>query len=436
MITLRKLIDLSVGQPGLRNILLTTYDNYTTPINLLLAYLQKYFEEPPLNLSSSERKVFMEQKVRANRFRIVGVLKAWLVRRIEDFARNDILYRSFHKLINFLDNDDKNSLTKVPHFQRLPQLKEKFATELKKHIIKEPSTVGTRHRRTLNINQIRPKIPIPAFKDLEGSEYAKDMSQYFLARSAEEIATVLWRINAKLLAKVGNYEWLKNRWTLKDKDKEAPHIVALIARTNLFLSWLPLALTMQRDMPRRIRFIRKLFEVATVCKQQKDFESAWEIYTFITRLNQDNLRTFWSQLPLQIKTGLEQFAKFFDDSNNFKALDEHLQTCEPPCIPVFNFCLKRIMDIQNFHCGTKEFGQSSLKYINLVIQTRLSTFIDRVSSFVPVNTKNVPALKQENLDLYKYLKKGIAVELANIGMDVEHFTNSTQITTSLLSCLE
>ena len=383
------------GRRELRDLLLTTYENYTTGEQLLKALIQRFLIPPPPqgSMSNSELLVFNLNKVFVLQNFFFDLLKKWLEIKKNDFLENGLLRELLHLFILHvkkspeLYSQHKILITvQIEYPLNKLSLSENVAIEIEKSM----------HNFTPN-----DKIELPLYNLRE--------TDFFFERGLLEIkpvliATQLCLIDQKYFGRITNTELLQNVKSRK-KRKQMPNIKALIERHNLFSVFIGCYILLKDNRQIREETIKQFIKVGQECVEMHNLNSGFIIYHALNTYIQP-LKKTWTKIYIKYKDILSNLQKLFSTDKNFRKLREHKATIELPCIPCFLLWGKDLDLIKETHKG--DF---------LDDEVMINVYKQRAITEKLVDLRKFQSVKHSFYSiaiLYEFLDVGYGVYLKNI----------------------
>ena len=226
------------------NTFLLTYRSFTTATELFEMLVKRFSIQPPRGISQDEYHVWVAQKQKPIRFRVVNILKSWFDQywmEVNDATSSKLLERVYAFA------RDSVATTSTPGSGPLMAVVEQRMRG------EEP----TAKRMVLNLSSSVPHPIIP-----------KNMKKLkFLDIDVTEFARQLTIIESKLYGKIKPSECLNKTWNRKIVPEEgdpAPNVKALILHSNQLTNWVAEMILTQSDVKRRVVVIKHFVTVADV----------------------------------------------------------------------------------------------------------------------------------------------------------------------------
>ena len=221
---------------------LLTYRSFTTANELFEMLVNRFTIQPPQGISSSDFKVWTEQKQNLIRVRTINIMRSWIEQ-------------------NWMENNDQasdDSLRRIYAFVKdiVSPINEPVAKPLLNSITQrlqgQDASGGKRMVLTLSAQTPTPIMP-------------KNMKKLkFLDIDAMEFARQLTIIESRLYAKIKPTECLDKMWGRKDDPDASPNVKALVRHSNKLTYWVAEMILNQQDVKKRVVVIKHWVSIADV----------------------------------------------------------------------------------------------------------------------------------------------------------------------------
>lgn len=230
--------------PAFNNTFLLTYRSFTTASELFEMLVKRWGIQPPPGIANDNYQIWVDQKQKPIRFRVVNILKSWfdnywmegndeeariLIQRVYNFAKDHVATTSTPGAAPLM--------TSVEQRSRGPDMPTK--------------------RLVLTLSAQTPQPILP--------KHMKKLK--FLDIDATEFARQLTIIESKLYGKIRPTECLNKTWQKKLQPGEpdpAANVKALILHSNQLTNWVAQMILTQQDVKRRVIVIKHFVNVADV----------------------------------------------------------------------------------------------------------------------------------------------------------------------------
>jgi len=307
---------------------LLTYRSFMEPMELLNLLIERFNYPTPKNASGQELEDFKEKIRRPVQLRVFNVVKNWVDKHYLDFQESKELLKRF---LEFVKDDMSNaedmdkvvaSLTKAIRKKR----EEETEQATKKPYIPGPNEVIPEPNR-IGVNS--------GFIDI------MDLDPL-------EVARQLTLIEDRLYKAIPPYECLNQRWTKKkkNKEKEAPHVLAMIDRFNEVSNWVKTFVVYKKDFQGRVELIEKFIKIAEKCMEINNYNAMMEIISGLNSIPVNRLRQTWAVVTKKLLQSFQDMAQLMAPEKSFSRFRKHLHTRDPPCIPYFGVYLTDLTFIE------------------------------------------------------------------------------------------
>ncbi|MDR3546884.1 MAG: guanine nucleotide exchange factor [Candidatus Pacebacteria bacterium] len=366
--TFDKLVEWIGGQRSLefRDLVINTYENYTTSCNLLLALIRRFMIPWPLNLSAKEAVAVLDGRIKVIQTKILGFLQYWITERKEDFhyPRLKLLMQTWLTYVK----EDKvyNRLNKrqietqiVPVLDRATDVN--FQRKLKRNAANfDPQEIVLPNKMVSYDNLISGCGLLDFSSEVVAMQLAIIDQKYFCGITAGDLLNII------------NY------------GKNNPTKARLIERFNNFTSFVTAYIIKEVTPESRESLVEKFFEIAERSMKIGNLNAAFSIYTsfsaYISRLK----RT-WARPMTRHREFMHELERIFLTDGSYANLHEFTKTLEPPCVPCFQIWAKDMDTISEMYKndylpdGRKEVQEERPRLINM---RRQAVIADRTKDLI------------------------------------------------------
>jgi len=359
-----------------RQIVMATYQSWTTPEKFLEKFIQRYHVP---DWSTSEQEPNREKYVNSIRLQVFVCLKYWIATHQADFNNDRVL----NQLRDFIENRvavDRPDLVTKRFRSDLAALTESQEEEFPQvDLAKCPD----------------PKVPKNIFSPLLTLD---DVPR-------EEIARQLTIIDNHLFYRINTVDFLCKNWTKASHGKSA--VAAIINRFNQIVKWVVTSVLEKKKYKERAKTIISFLEIARHLQGMQSYNSMAAIYYGITHVSVYRLSHTFNELPSETRRTLTNISNFLNPVGGYANYKAEYAVAKPPCIPFLGAHLQEIAFIEESVpdiCGEGMVNFSKRVLLYECIQT-ITRYSKILYSFLPVKQissflTRFKLLKNEN-DMYK-----------------------------------
>ena len=228
--------------PQFNNTFLLTYRSFTTAAELFDLLVKRFSIQPPPRISQDDYKIWVEQKQRPIRIRVVNIFRSWFDTywmESNDEASTELL-KKVHSFV-------KDSVAATNASLSDPLLN-----------VVEQRLRGQDISKRLVINSTQAPPPI----------VPKNMRKLkFLDIDALEFARQLTILESRLYGKIKPTECLNKTWQKKlvaEEPDPAPNVKAVILHSNQLTNWVAEMILAHQDVKKRVIVIKHFVNIADV----------------------------------------------------------------------------------------------------------------------------------------------------------------------------
>mmetsp|Transcript_14885 Transcript_14885/g.20793 ORF Transcript_14885/g.20793 Transcript_14885/m.20793 type:complete len:772 (-) Transcript_14885:1494-3809(-) len=160
--------------------------------------------------------------------------------------------------------------------------------------------------------------------------------------SIDIIAKELCLVEQELFGRIQAKEYIKQIWTKKNKEQEAPHIMDVQTWFNLISMWISSEIVKASTPQQRASVITKYIELANQLRQHNNFNGLMEVLVALNSSSISRLKLSWEVVSSSVKEKFEELNSVMDPQGHFanyraclsKAMKDGL-----PCVPFLGVCL-------------------------------------------------------------------------------------------------
>eukprot|EP01113_Clastostelium_recurvatum_P031889 TRINITY_DN4032_c0_g1_i8.p1 TRINITY_DN4032_c0_g1~~TRINITY_DN4032_c0_g1_i8.p1 ORF type:complete len:1665 (+),score=458.48 TRINITY_DN4032_c0_g1_i8:252-5246(+) len=299
--SLNKIIDILTSDESYDNKFLSTfiatYQSFTTPPELIAKLIQRY-AIPTGRVD--------EKRVRPIRMRVCIVIKYWIENQFADF--------------------DQDIITKLQDFIEGVLIRDGY------------KDLGTSLLKVLGskVNEVTAKrkaMQVTALDFLQMQEAKMSPSTLFMTLNVSDIAQQLTIIEFDLFCRIQPSELFNQAWNGKVAKHKAPHILALIQRTNRLSFWIASLLLWQSNATSRLKMLNKLLNVAQALREINNFNSLMGIVAGLSMAPINRLKNTLNSLERKPQEILEKLQVLLNPTSSFKNYRSDLHNVRGPCLP-------------------------------------------------------------------------------------------------------
>lgn len=142
-------------------------------------------------------------------------------------------------------------------------------------------------------------------------------------------------------------EFLRQAWSKKDKDKNAPNIVYFAEQFNQMAGWVQAEVLKHDTKEKRAAIFKKFIDIAKHCRELHNYNSLHAIYSALNADALYRLKHTKELLSTSAVELMEKFAALFSTTDNFKALRQAHRSAPVPCVPQLSIFLKDLTFIED-----------------------------------------------------------------------------------------
>ncbi|EGG14350.1 Ras guanine nucleotide exchange factor [Cavenderia fasciculata] len=318
--TLNKLVELSTNNIDVdresMNILLMTYQSFTTSDGLLDKLIERY------TVPEGEEK---QKKV--IQLHVIVFVKNWLEQQSPQAASGGGLEERFLERINsFIDRLNADGYSNM-----VPNLKKLYDSAIKG---KRAYAMPEVHRAALAT-----KIPSLANSFLDDELF---IAQQLTVREYETFK------------RIQIVEFLNQAWNKPKLQYKAPNLLKMIDRFNKVSMAVSTAILHQNKLKPRIKLICRFIKIAQHLRELNNFHLLTAFLAGIRNSSVLRLRVSWAKVPKKHKQTLEDLEKIMSMEGSFKAFRTIIKDIVPPCIPYLGVYLKDLTFIEDGNADSIE----------------------------------------------------------------------------------
>jgi hypothetical protein len=311
---------------------LTTYQSFCTASELLHKVVERYHVP---------RGHMPPERVTAIKLRCGVVLKHWVELQIEDF--DDAFLKELHPFLEELLADG--------HKHLVESVREDIAARRKQ----------AEEERKQDSDILHGTTALPTTIDPQPTTLVDLLSEV----SEVAIAQQLTLLDHELFCRIAPQELLGCAWSRKKTRHKAPHVLALIARSNATSGWVATSVLAQLVLASRVKAVTKCILLAEQLRKMNSYNSMMGVIAGLTTSPINRLKHTWNSLKPQHVALFEQLQAFMDPSGSYRNYREALRTVSA-CIPYLGTALT---DITFMSDGNPDFleagsGGSARRLIN------------------------------------------------------------------------
>jgi hypothetical protein len=288
-----------------------TYRSFASSFEVLEALVKRYETAPQ---SSSDQKI-----VTAVWLRVFNVLKHWIEKTWYDFVKD--CPELSNRTIAFLDRviNENPSVRKV-------------ADGVKGNLVRKLAGEGAQISKTVGKTPkpFLPKDPVGPVMDVH----------------PEELARQLTLIEWDIWVEIQPWECLDLGWMKKDKEKRAPHVLAMIERFNYVSGWVATSICSQESVKKRTKYISRCIEMADKLRNLGNLNGVMEIVSGLNRGPVYRLKQSWEGVSSSDRKLFEELKTITDRQKNYANMRKYLKKVNPPCIPYLGMYLTDLTFIE------------------------------------------------------------------------------------------
>eukprot|EP01122_Echinamoeba_exundans_P008825 TRINITY_DN3004_c0_g1_i1.p1 TRINITY_DN3004_c0_g1~~TRINITY_DN3004_c0_g1_i1.p1 ORF type:complete len:1409 (+),score=444.51 TRINITY_DN3004_c0_g1_i1:268-4494(+) len=248
-------------------------------------------------------------------FRIITVLKKWIEWRYEKIKKN----RAWMALL-----DEFCAWLKKGSNDKMRSWSDMVARTVK----------DTRKLRS-NLKKQLERLKVPSVGSFSGRMESATI-QKLTDIPPEELARQLTLTEQEIFLNIQISEYTNLNFSRKDKDRKAPHLVAMINRFNRISFWVAtcvvLALGTDGSPKARAQLIGHFIATMEELKAIRNYMGMMQIFSALNMSSVSRMHRSWALLPARYKASLDDVGQLL--LSNYKGYREMLEYADPPCIPI------------------------------------------------------------------------------------------------------
>lgn len=248
-------------------------------------------------------------------FRIISVIKKWIEWRYEKIKKN----RAWMALL-----DEFCAWLKKGSNDKMRSWSDMVARTVK----------DTRKLRS-NLKKQLERLKVPSVGSFSGRMETAAI-QKLTDIAPEELARQLTLTEQEIFLAIMISEYTNLNFSRKDKDRKAPHVVAMINRFNRISFWVAtcvvLALGTDGSPKARAGLIGHFIATMEELKATRNYMGMMQIFSALNMSSVSRMHRSWALLPARYKASLDDVGQLL--LSNYKGYREMLEYADPPCIPI------------------------------------------------------------------------------------------------------
>ena len=347
------------GQKSLevRDLVIITYENFCTSVELLLKIIKRFMIPWPLGMSTKEVSEMLKERYKIIQNRILGFLQYWISVKLNDFTKTQEPRIIIDTWIECMKKDTEyyKLNSKQIQGQILPILKK----------ADEQIHASNLHGIGANFDPKDVQLPlsiVPYSSLVFGSG--------LLSYPTELIATQLALIDQNLFCKLRPKDFLTKKSAKKGKSA-TDH---LTRRINYFGSFLSIYLLKEPSQNIRDALIDKYLDIIKKSLEINNINCAYMVFnTLFTYESIENIfeKDEKGERPkTKQEKEFDELKKCFSSDKNFKSIKELTKSKDPPCVPCFHLWGKDMDTISQLY--PNDFIGEDKKMIDLQRQAKIA----------------------------------------------------------------
>ncbi|KAE8387014.1 ras guanine nucleotide exchange factor domain-containing protein [Aspergillus alliaceus] len=263
---------------------LITYPTFVSASDLFEALLQRFYVDPPEQLTQTERQLWIQHKQKAIRLRVVNILKTWLEQfwmELHEDTTIDLLRQIYAQI--------KNS----PAIMNTPTASQVL------------SVIDQR----IQGKEIAKRLATPPNSSIPKPITPKNMKKLkVLDIDPTELARQLTIIEFNHHARIKPRECLSQKWKKRRSNSVEPStgVNAMILHSNRLANFVGELVLAQDEFKKRVAMIKLLVQAADVCRSLNNYASLMSIISGLGQSPVFRLRQSWGLVNPRIRDLLEQ----------------------------------------------------------------------------------------------------------------------------------
>ncbi|KAE8151354.1 ras guanine nucleotide exchange factor domain-containing protein [Aspergillus avenaceus] len=347
---------------------LITYPTFVSASELFDALLDRFHIEPPSQLGEPEMQIWVAQKQKVVRLRVLNILKAWLERYWMEM-HNDATIALLRQMCAKIKSSA--AMMEIPTSPQLLSIIEQRiqGQEITKRLATPP-----------NSNIPKPIIP-------------KNMKKLkVLDLDPTELARQLTILEFNHHARIKPAECLNQKWKKRMSNSPEPStgVNAMILHSNRLSNWVAELVLAQDELKKRVNMIKLFVNAADVCRSLKNYATLMSIISGLGITPVYRLRMTWGLVKPEVRALLEDLKELMSSEKNFIKYRDMLRRTGPPCVPFLGIYLTDLTFIDD---GIPDVTNSGM--INFTKRTKLAEVLQDIQQYqnMPYNVRPVPELQ-------------------------------------------
>jgi hypothetical protein len=214
----------------------------------------RFYTPPPEDFPEENFGEWQKVHLQKTRLLVAKLIKSWMENHFYDFDDDKELVAKLAKFINMMKQ------TKGDY----------FAKSLQQTLVKMKSEDGNKKKSNVNESKC-PKPIIP-----------KEIPTELFEWSEKEIARQISLLEFDLYIKIEPKECLNQNWSPENRQKEAPHLNAVMDWFNRISRYASYSILVQKDDKKRAQMISKIIKTANECKLLNNYNATLELISSTT----------------------------------------------------------------------------------------------------------------------------------------------------------
>jgi hypothetical protein len=248
-------------------------------------------------------------------FRIITVLKKWIEWRYEKIKKNRAWMALLDEFCAWLKKGSNDKM--------------RSWSDMVSRTVKD-----TRKLRS-NLKKQLERLKVPSVGSFSGRMESASI-QKLTDIPPEELARQLTLTEQEIFLNILISEYTNLNFSRKDKDRKAPHLVAMINRFNRISFWVAtcvvLALGTDGSPKARAQLIGHFIATMEELKAIRNYMGMMQIFSALNMSSVSRMHRSWALLPARYKASLDEVGQLL--LSNYKGYREMLEYADPPCIPI------------------------------------------------------------------------------------------------------